>query len=783
MLSAVAARLASKLLAKNGNPADSPVATQKNRSGRQLAELKDVPDIVLDDPQTSLSDEEKGSDDEDDCSNDNNLCPKRSKRYFSTAVMSNATKPDEMKRNDTPFKEETMSGQDPEPSSSSPLPSIKRRRSDSFKRHHREPKPSFVDPKCVSNWEPIWGGTEQNVERFEDPIDGSEGWIFGLLEREALIPIGTLNLQVLSGSVEISGSIITSNSKGPTEIFAPPSHPLPIIRSTIHSTLGTLSSNVENVSIRCCNFASVIRITNLNTGIQAIDRVWSSSGLKRSIWKHFATNQPLRGKNWTLVLSLTPEVACLRSLPSWSDILSTCNRAPTINSDAISYLVQGSKGSGKSTFSTLLINSLLNRYQRVALLDLDPGQPILTPPTLISLHLLDSPILGPTFCRLVSPYLSTSTSIYLGHTSPKDCPSRYLEASNKLLNIFYNLNHSRSSNQHQQNQSFRGRRFRKKTVKETVVQDSLPKISSKSDVIPLVINTIGWTKGLGEDLLTHICQSIEPTHIFNLGGMVEEDCHLQSTGPPIGQGKECFINIESVDSNNPLSQRLTSSDSRMINLISYFNASPLLENRGRLMSKYINRWKFEEPIWRQRPYEVAVEPIELPDHQDFDKIHLGYVLNGTIIGFVEDEDDEREGSELGRWIGFGLIRGIDDKRKVVQILTPACPIDKPEINQSQNDDVERRQEEDDFYHCQRRIKFLKYSEPEVPVILLNLADYLEESAGLVSKLPPYFARIDRGGRTCNDSNKTKGKEIIDLVGSQKKRFRRNVQRRSQLLTK
>lgn len=42
--------------------------------------------------------------------------------------------------------------------------------------------------------------------------------------------------------------------------------------------------------------------------------------------------------------------------------------------------VTGSKGSGKSSVARFLVNSFLNTCTEVAFLDLDPGQPELTPP-------------------------------------------------------------------------------------------------------------------------------------------------------------------------------------------------------------------------------------------------------------------------------------------------------------------------------------------------------------------------------------------------------------------
>lgn len=57
--------------------------------------------------------------------------------------------------------------------------------------------------------------------------------------------------------------------------------------------------------------------------------------------------------------------------------------APTVGraSSPLCVAVTGSKGSGKSAFGRLLVNSFLSQGHRVVVyLDLDPGQPEFTPP-------------------------------------------------------------------------------------------------------------------------------------------------------------------------------------------------------------------------------------------------------------------------------------------------------------------------------------------------------------------------------------------------------------------
>lgn len=59
------------------------------------------------------------------------------------------------------------------------------------------------------------------------------------------------------------------------------------------------------------------------------------------------------------------------------------------------FLITGAKNAGKSSFArALLLCDLLLRYTRVAYLECDPGQTEFTPPGLLSLHLIDKPIIG-----------------------------------------------------------------------------------------------------------------------------------------------------------------------------------------------------------------------------------------------------------------------------------------------------------------------------------------------------------------------------------------------------
>jgi hypothetical protein len=198
-----------------------------------------------------------------------------------------------------------------------------------------------------------------------------------------------------------------------------------------------------------------------------------------------------------------------------------------------SAFVSGPSGSGKSTFSRYLCNALLSSQdgrqqasaRSVAYLDLDLGQPEHTPPGCLSLTLVRSPILSPPHYRAhhclpaealglssalagaglqsgeeggalaappmwasvnaASQSLLPSTSCaeaapaviamrYLGSASPRDDPSAFVAAARVLLDLY--------------------------------------RSTLASSGVPLVVNSHGWTKGLGYEVLQSFLDVLAPTH-------------------------------------------------------------------------------------------------------------------------------------------------------------------------------------------------------------------------------------------------------------------------------
>ena len=63
----------------------------------------------------------------------------------------------------------------------------------------------------------------------------------------------------------------------------------------------------------------------------------------------------------------------------------------------------GGKGVGKSSWMYYVLNTLLNTWRHVYVLDLDPGQVEFTPCACLSLVKVDTFLIGPSFTHLTNP--------------------------------------------------------------------------------------------------------------------------------------------------------------------------------------------------------------------------------------------------------------------------------------------------------------------------------------------------------------------------------------------
>lgn len=363
--------------------------------------------------------------------------------------------------------------------------------------------------------------------------------------------------------------------------------------------------------------------------------------------------------------------------------------------------VTGAKGVGKSTFVRLLINQCFSLHPKVALMDLDLGQPELSPPGFISLTVLDQPLLQPPSTRTCREHHS---AYFFGDITSQVDPHRYVECVQQALHDFVALTES-------------------------------------TNPLPLFINCDGFVKGLGEPLLQTLLQTLEPTFVIQILGNlrsqqfeieqvghtvkilpVETALRKQSLQPEVikqevdvrqlhedavatqvvldtGDVKDEALahcdRTEEVEKSllphirSPVPLSIAASVFRSQRIISYFiNDDELWESVG-ISQDGIDDAACEIGcrLSAQQPYRISLQAIGV----EFVNAELGRdlrsgesildLMNGSIVGLCRRSDThgKASGSETSRDVcpthllpcsGLGLVRSIDREKQELYILTP-----------------------------------------------------------------------------------------------------------------
>jgi len=376
--------------------------------------------------------------------------------------------------------------------------------------------------------------------------------------------------------------------------------------------------------------------------------------------------------------------------------------------------------------------------------------------------------LGPPFTHPTLP----NYAHYIGSVTPRSSPSHYLDAVQALIQTYH---------LEIQNPAF-----------ATDVQDS-----RNADAIPIVVNTMGWTKGLGADLTQRIESMLEPTDVFDIQAPIREEFSVPlppaSNGNPYGayhtqstmMSDKSASRIHVLEPISPYSSAAgyNAADYRSLSILSYFHARfPRDAVPARLDQVTARSWDVSRPLCAVPPYQVdctiAFDKIMLTGSGSEDVVEeeIGRVLNAAIVAFVSCEPGTVERGaptsagipytrqqgpplpESSNCVGIGLIRGIsppkaDDQGQVrtfVHMLTPLP------------------------HHLLASARVLVKGEMELPVWgMLDFRNFKEGNgvhSGDVAGVPwdkvPFLQW---------------GKAPEGVMGAEKRRVRRNLMRRGQMM--
>ncbi|KAG2185602.1 hypothetical protein INT44_002395 [Umbelopsis vinacea] len=369
------------------------------------------------------------------------------------------------------------------------------------------------------------------------------------------------------------------------------------------------------------------------------------------------------------ILEPTPNVKVMQIPTSWTSSVNQFLTASQSSEDAQVALICGSKRMGKSTFSKYMVNRLLEKHPRIAFLEADIGQPEFGIQGVVSLYILDKPLLGPPFAN---SHLEAKRRFFIGSITPRDDPDYYMACLNELLTTW------------------------RQEVSDQVTNDT----SLGEKPVPLVINTHGWIKGLGYDLLMDLIHTAAPNFILAFQSTLTPSRNLPpsfitSVVPPSSEAtvlpKILYLTSLMDDLEADVTaQKYHPSDHRMLNLVSYMH----MNHMGK-RAEGNAWWDFKTRLVERVPWcldwTVGLQGIWV-FFEEIKYSQLLFALNGSVVGLISETSDEKNtkptpsgfiappfrapascanpSPKITDCYGLGLIRTVDVSKSRFMILTP-----------------------------------------------------------------------------------------------------------------
>ncbi|XP_047146062.1 polynucleotide 5'-hydroxyl-kinase NOL9 isoform X1 [Hydra vulgaris] len=461
---------------------------------------------------------------------------------------------------------------------------------------------------------------------------------------------GYARINVLHGEVEING-FSAKGMSSTYDIYSSPTSALQYIRDNtslpcldvekksliVHLSKIFKKMDESEEFIKNESFYSVILVERLNL---VMPRVMFPDALRSPLFSSLETDSVLETDSWSVVVD---------------EILSNNYN------NGCSVMFCGGKDVGKSSMARYTINRMLSRYDSVFYLECDSGQTEFTPPGILSLVKVTSPLLGPPSTHLIKP----ERSFFYGYISPKDSPTQYIHLIEQLLVHYYNHYATHG---------------------------------------PLIINQQGWVKGLGLALLIDCIRIASPKYIIQIDSVEYAsrnllvklnsdfigqqrgwciDPNYKSSASNCNHGDECkFIHLNSLTNKRSFSVN-KSATTRNETTAAYFctmyekdfkchGQSNLLWSPP-LLSKllpYVVKWKYLalHVMHQNVSFELILHAFNL-------SVVCLATINKESIILSDDTDlpNKIKENPMAEYSGMGIVRNIDPVNKLFYILTPEPP--------------------------------------------------------------------------------------------------------------
>ena len=483
---------------------------------------------------------------------------------------------------------------------------------------------------------------------------------------------GRLNLTVFSGIAEMHGYTMDQDLNKSHHVFSPRGCSLQCIRAVGRSRLSwpkhsslvqTVSKAVELTedvlkSKSSDNVLLIIRALNCNM-VDYISRLFPINILNREdcvpnnwdnrsrsklnhLCQQLDTSIILRGSVFSARFYLEPDV--------WTEYSQHLS-AKAGNGEPIRLMVLGGKGVGKSTFLRFLVNQLLRQSPSVLVVDFDPGQPEFVPAGCVSASVTSQPLLGPNYAHLQQPLYS----YFVGDADIVGCPERYVQSCRQLLN-------------------------------DCRMNLSLAKI-------PMIINTMGFTNGIGLDVNLDLIRFSQPLQLLqissrsprrNFPALLDWDFVTQNQRGWLSNGEECSeklpeYELQVIYSSAELSEKsleewgFRPAQLRQLGLMSYFSQL----STG-------PKWTLMDST----PHVISFNQLAICIcHESVPPGHTLAALNASLVALCQLDSETAASvsyyeTTTGQYpkilremplmpcVGYGFVRAIDTSRGYIYLVTP-----------------------------------------------------------------------------------------------------------------
>ena len=297
-------------------------------------------------------------------------------------------------------------------------------------------------------------------------------------------------------------------------------------------------------------------------------------------------------------------------------------------------------------------------------------------------HVLTWPMAGPSFTHLHESF----ESHFLGSTSPASDPTDYLTACEALL-ATYRLEVEFAGGDDSASAVGPGRRQRGRAAGPD--QNGPSKCRER---VPLVVNTSGWIKGLGADILSRLKDLARPTHVFTFADLATETSSfaVQDLPPPFPPAVPYRQIPLPAAFASPLESKWTPADLRTLALASYFYS------QGCIGGGQVPRWDTTRPLiaqpvrtcsWGSSPSLLKASAVYVAGNRDIRYEHVLHALNGSIVALVADSQPARDRSRpfpyaprapmpspaSSRAVGLAIVHSFAPAAESMYLLTPTAP--------------------------------------------------------------------------------------------------------------